>query len=630
MMKIVKAKSIRSSAFRVATLAACALLLGGCDPNLDVENPNQPDREAALATGSDVESLIVSSYNAYHNVAHSTLSGVVSECGGNAWLSVLNALADHTTSNWANYGFSDTAGEPREALPNSEADPDACISTAAWFRAYQGLAAASEGLKAMEEGVDIGDNGENNARARAWAKMSQGLIHGQLSILYDKGFIVDETVQLVDEQGNANIPEFASYREMNQAAMGYFQEAIQIASNNDFTTPSTWLDGQSLSSDEMVGLINLYMARYMARWPRSPSEAQEVDWAAVQSRLEQGLDLEGNPFTQPATGQFWGGLEVWTEWGGAALQLAMVDNKTVGPADQSGAYQDWLNAPPNESTPFDVETPDQRIPEPTKTVTLEGGTEIQNDFGCMPAAIFGLSVQSDAGSGPVPENPACGQAHSYIGYHVGTFMPAQRGVVGLTHYSRYETYFGTCNMFQPDLTITGPVCDFTEFAKDMLMAEALWRQGQGQQAADILNEYREGAGIGEVGPNGVSGEDCVPRMPDGSCADFIHTLAYETGLARSAEFGGDMWADKRRWGMLTSGTAVQMPVPAAELATINEEIYTFGGEAGGAAPVIQPGDKESILRKVRWSLNVLEAQREARRANRPSVSLDRSAPAGVR
>lgn len=601
-----------------AALLSLAVALAGCDPNLAVENPNQPDRERALATGSDVESIIVASFSAYHDVAHSDLGGVLSECGGTSWTAVYNALADHSTSNWANYGFSDTANQPREALPNSSADPDACLWATPWFRAYQGLAAASEGLKAMEAGVDIGEDGANNARARAWAKLNQGTLHGMLSLLFDKGFVVDETVALTDEQGNANIPEFSSYQEMNSAAIGYLQSAIQIANNNDFTTPAGWTNGRALTSDELAALAHSYIARFMARWPRNPSEAQSVDWASVQSHLEQGHDFR---FAESNTAGFWSGLEVWGEWGGAAFPFAFVDNKTVGPADQSGAYQDWLNAPVNESVPFDVQTPDERIPEPVQTLTLEDGTPITQNLGCYPAAIFGVSVQE--ATGPGPDTEMCGQAPSFIGYQVGTFMPRARGVIGLSHYARYETNYGPCSMLQADFSFDGVVCDFTQMDKSFLMAEALWRQGDAQAAADILNEFREGAGVGEAGPNGVSENadgECVPRMPDGSCADFLHTLAYEKGLAVSAEHTGDMWADKRRWGLLTTGTPVQVPIPAQELATLGEEIYTFGGDAGGAAPVIQPGDKESILKKIHWSLSVLEAQRQARGAKRPSIS----------
>lgn len=608
----------RGIAYGGTALLCLLVLLTGCDPNLDVENPNEPNRSDVLATGADVESLIVSSFQAYHDVAHSDLGGIQG-CGGDSWTSTINSLADHTTSTWGNYGHNPVASEPRQALPNTSASPNQCLIAVPWFRAYQGLAAASEGLKALDAGVQI-DDGAGNARARAWAKFSQGLLHGQLALLYDKAFSVDETVQLVDESGEPIQPEFLSYREMAQAAVGYFQAAIDIANQNDFETPAGWTNGRVLTSDELAALAHSNIARYRARWPRNPSEAQEVDWAAVQSNLEQGHDFH---FGSPTTGEWWSGLEVWTEWGGGAQQFAMVDNKTVGPADTSGAYQNWVNTPASERTPSDVPvilSPDERIPDPMQSITLSDGSSIAMNYGCLDVAVaFGFNTQET--TGPVDGNPACGMAPSYIGWHVGFFMPATSS--GLSHYSRYETYYGPCNTLQASFANEGFICDFTTFDKDMLMAEALWRQGQGGQAAAILNDYREGAGLGDVTATGVSGEDCVPRMPDGSCADFIHTLAYETGLIRSSEHTGDMWADKRRWGMLTTGTALQFPIPSQELNTLGEDLYTFGGVGGaGAAPVIQPGDQESILRKVRWSLNALEMQRQ-RRAQRPSTGAQR-------
>ena len=608
-------------------LLSCAILFMGCDPDLDVDNPNSPDRSEALATGSDVESLIVSSFNAYHDVAHSDLGGVLSECQFTAWTSTINSMADHTTSNWANYGHDALGSEPRGEVPNSQAATPTCVFATPWFRAYQGLAAASEGLKAIEEGVQIGDEGQDNARARAWAKMSQGLLHGMLSILYDKSFIVDETVQLTDAQGNAIIPEFSSYQEVNSAAVSYLQSAITIASNNDFTIPAGWTNGTSLSSQQFIALAHSYIGRFMARWPRNPTEAQSVAWGDVASHLQQGHTFL---FSMPANQGFWSGLDFWTEAGGASQQFSFVDGRTVGPADQSGDYQNWLSLPPSQRSPdsLKVETPDERIPEAIDSLTAPDGSAVSNKYGCEPASLFGEATQEP--TGPVAGNPVCGMAPSFIGYHNGTYMPAARGLEGLSHYSRYETYYGPCSLIQQDRTFDGPVCEFTQFDKDMLLAEALWRDGQQQAAADILNGYRDGAGVGDVSADGVSGENCVPRTADGACAGFIQTLAYEKGLLVSAEHTGDMWADKRRWGMLTQGTANQFPVPAQELSTVGEEIYTFGGNVDGdAAPVIQEGNLESILRKVRWSLQVLEAQEQSRERRMPTQTAGAQRTTGV-
>ncbi len=590
---------------RGAMLALCAFALASCDPDLDVDNINDPDRSRALATGSDVETLIQNTFNAYIDVSQSNLGAGVSECSATAWTAVLNAMADHSTSNWSNYGFARTANQPRTAIPNSSANEDACLMSTIWFRAYQGLAAASEGLRALNEGgIQIGEEGEDNARARAWAKMNQGLLHGMLGMIYDKAFVVDEETELVDDQGNAVIPEFSNYMEVRDAAIGYLQEAISIAESNDFTTPATWTNGTELTSSQIAALAHSYIARFMVRTPRNPSEAENVDWAAVESHLAQGHTFD---LTIGGTSPFWSGLKVWGSGGGLSLQLALVDNKTVGPADTTGAYQDWLAAPVNGSDPFDVQSPDERIPEP-----------VDSDIGCWNPSF----------TGPAEDAPRCGKAPSWIGYHASTFQPSQRGVIGLSHYSRYEQYFGeTCDFFSSDFSFTGQICEFTQRDKDFLMAEALMRQGDMAGGADIINDYRVPAsGLPPADASGVQGQtNCVPKTPDGSCGDLWDVLQYEKGLAVFTEYSGDMWADKRRWGTLTTGTATQLPVPASELETIGREIYTFGGDAGSAAPVIQENDSESILRKVKWSLQVLEQQRQERRAARPDLGARKGA-----
>ena len=576
---------------RLAVRASALLLLvvfaGACE-GLGVTNPNQPDRERALATSGDVESLIVSSFNAYFDVSQSNFVDVTTECGDNtAYMAVLNAMADQTTSSWSNYGFARTTAEPRREFPNSTANEDSCLATDPWFRSYQGLAAVASGLRAIDEGVEIGDGGADTPRARAWGKFTQGLLHGMLGLLFDKAFIVDETTDLVDEAGNAIALPFASYQEMTAAAVGYLQEAVSIASGNTFTTPATWLNGTSLTNGQLAALARSYVARFTIRNTRSVAERSGLDWSSLlNNEINQGhtfdLALQGDEAA------WWSGLKVWATMGGVGWQLAMVDLKTVGPADQSGAYQNWINTPPADRQPFDVVTPDGRIPQP---VVIPGADESN---GCAD----GLDL------------PQCGNAPAYIGYHEDTFLPATRGTYQLSNYTRYEQWYGPiCNAALPDESFVGSVCEFTQRDLAFLKAEALWRTGDAQGGADIINQFREPEG--ELPPataNGVQGQtDCVPRTPDGSCGDFLDVLVYEKGLAIMAEHAGDMWADKRGWGRLTPGTLIQLPVPARELETLALEIYTFGGSSGGAAPVIVPGDLNSVLVKVKWDLERMQA-----------------------
>lgn len=583
---------------RVTGLLLFAMFAGACE--LGVTNPNQPDRERALATDSDVESLIVSAINAYWDVSQSNFDNVISECDGEgtAFMAVLNAMADHSTSSWSNYGLSRTTAEPRSTFPNSSANADTCLATQPWFRAYQGLAAAASGLRAIAEGLEIGDGGVDTPRAQAFGRFAQGLLHGILGLIFDRAFIVTEETQLVDEQGNAVELPFATYQEMQAESTRLLEEAISIASSNTFTTPATWLNGRTLTSSELAALAHSYIARLEARNSRDPGERSGKDWNAILNHIGQGHTFD---FTvQGDASAWWSGLKIWGSGGGEALQLAMVDLKTVGPADQSGAYQAWVNSPPAQRNPFNVVTSDQRIPDP-----VQESSPGVNSNGCFD----GL------------DTPQCGNAPAYIGYHRNTFLPATRGTYQLSNYTRYEQHFGPlCNYFQPDFSWTGQVCEFTQRDLAFLEAEARWRTGDAQGGADIINQFRvpEG-GLPPATVNGVEGQaDCVPKRPDGSCGNFLDVLVYEKGMAVALEHGGDMWADKRGWGFLTPGTAIHLPVPAQELETLELDIYTFGGAAGGAAPVVIPGDLTSALEKAAWDLEVLESLEARRRAFKSS------------
>ncbi|MBW3534261.1 MAG: hypothetical protein KY453_03425 [Gemmatimonadetes bacterium] len=138
-----------------------------------------------------------------------------------------------------------------------------------------------------------------------------------------------------------------------------------------------------------------------------------------------------------------------------------------------------------------------------------------------------------------------------------------------------------------DPFMTGLASDMTERELDFLQAEAALRQGNTAQALSILNEYR--VGNGELPPATAAGapggpDACVPQNPDGSCGDLWETLKYDKRIEVWHTGMGIAFWDDRGWGDLTPGTAVHFPVPGEELLVLLEEIYTFGGDAGGAAP----------------------------------------------
>jgi GMP synthase (glutamine-hydrolysing) len=63
-----------------------------------------------------------------------------------------------------------------------------------WQDNYGAISAASDGIRAIDNGLEIGPGGERNARALAFATFVQGLSSCNIGLWYDQAFIIDQTV----------------------------------------------------------------------------------------------------------------------------------------------------------------------------------------------------------------------------------------------------------------------------------------------------------------------------------------------------------------------------------------------------------------------------------------------------
>ena len=228
-------------AFALATMVG----LSACD--LDVANPNQADRERALASPDDVETLISSSFQSYCSVTH--------HWGTNAH--AFNHMSSRHTATWGNFGMNDLGREPREALPNTPSYRWAYVFEAPWQDNYGGISAASDGLAAIRDGLQIGPDGERNERASAFAKFVQGLSACNVALWFDQAYELDEDTDLaaIDPNDTKPYPEFMEF------ALGKLEEARQLALNNTFTLEEGWINGNPLDNGDFARLIQSYMAR---------------------------------------------------------------------------------------------------------------------------------------------------------------------------------------------------------------------------------------------------------------------------------------------------------------------------------------------------------------------------------
>lgn len=521
----------------VLTLASLFLILAiGCR-DMQVTNPNDPDRERALATGQDVQALISGSFQSYWYATHRRYPSAQ-----------LSAAADAHSSSWGGWGM-DAGKEPRVAFNNDPSYHRSATNRHPWNNSYTALAGARDGLGAiLQEGVTIREHGQDvTQRSVAFGKLVQALALSTLAATFDRAFVVDESTDF-DKLGNplAFDPEggvedvvgLVPYQEVWEAAEEKFAEAIAAAQGASFTIPSSWV-GDHLPWTEQDFLIfaRAFRARFRTQIPRSPSERDAVDWEAVLSDLSQDL-----PF--PFGGQYDGESAWWDRkklHSASVTGWARLDNRTVGPADVSGAWENWLSQPLDLRYPFDVLTPDSRITEPMKPMTNG----------------------------------------KYVTFMGNSPFPASRGIYHFCNYidHRYAHL--------PAAGYLGFYEDFTEKEVDFLRAEALYRTGDRAGAMAIVNRHRANGDLPpfttEQNPSGP--EACVPQMPDGSCGNLWEALKYEKRIeCFHASFGMEYF-DDRGWGDLVEDTYVHLPIPGEELLLLMMEIYTFGGPGDGTASI---------------------------------------------
>ena len=537
------------------TVLAAALLFGGAAcADLDIENPNAPDRERALAEPSDVESLISGSFNRWWNTQGS-------HAGFRAGLS---AVGFNHSATPANFGMVEFSQLPRQPLNNSTAWSFYSEFANTWEWSYEAAGAVREGLIAMgvgpeadpEEAVELAEHD----RALAFARFVQGLAHGTVAQLFDQGYIYDETVPL-DPDNPAEIGDPIPYDQVMDQALDYLAEAAQVASESDFTLPDTWMSLE-LTSDELAEYAHAWRARFATTVARTPEERAQVDWDQVLDDIEAAGDTD-------KTIRIGGDLISWGIDYGNLSGWSQMNYHFHGMADQSGDYQDWIETPPMEREAFIMETPDLRFPRGSTREEQEQG--IGTDEGCVNMGIHWTI-------------PGCVDGGASVG---DQWSQAARGTWRWSYYRDWRYWRPPSIIFS--------VREHPELAARelrLLEAEALYRQGDEGAAVEIIDETRtEIGGLGTAADNA----DCVPRLPAGAdpdrmdgdlCGDVLEALKWEWRTELAWKGFGTQYFASRGWGDLPEGTFLNLPVPQQDAELFGLEVYTTGGVGGNeAAPV---------------------------------------------
>jgi hypothetical protein len=507
---------------RAACLVACGTLMSCID--LTRPNNNDPDRVRATNSPGDVEALIASTFQIWWPRVYGTTPSVM-------WA----AMGYERSTPFLCYSSQEMSQEPRPAWNNTTVYVRSNTSSGTWQDLYSVISLANDGLAALDRGVQIGTNGADNTRARAFAKFMQGIAHGYLALQYDKAVIVDEHTDI----DTLATPTYQPYPEVMSAAIAMLKTAIAISDTANFTLPSVgWIPGLALTSKDLSRLAHTYIARFEAYVPRTATERAAVNWADVIAQIAAGVTSDFAPIGSP-TGLVDNGKRIFARANAFPGDQQRASNWLVGPADSLDGFKNWVATPVAERNPFQLRTADRRI-----------------------------------------QGDAVGSKGTYFGYDPNvSWMNPTRGLYLRSFYYFYR--FGAGTTWN-----NGPLVAITRTEMDLLKAEAAIRLGRADEAVPLINKTR--IANGKLPPVDLSGPPdragCVPRKTTGACGSLWDALRYEKRIELAGVDGQVAFYDARGWNTLAEKSFLELPIPGRELEIQRLPNYTFGGGGPMSAP----------------------------------------------
>jgi hypothetical protein len=548
---------------RTVGLAGALILGAAACQDMDVTNPNNPNRESVLQSPADVQALVSGTFVQWFNRVE----------GSNVTIP-MSTIADEFSTAFFDFGGLELSQEPRAQLnprsPNSN-------HSAVWQDYYRVIAGVNTAFRAIEEGnLTVREGGADvTMRLRAFGKFMQGLAHGQVALTFDKGYVSSEGLDFETLTFEEAADQVRPYTEVLDTAIAQLEQAIEIAQANTFTLPATqaqWIPGLTISNQQLARLAHTYIARFIAYTPRTPAERAAVNWQEVLTHLDQGITGDFAPEGTPDIMESLYKNRASRQRTTTPSDFMRVDYMVVGPADTTEGFRSWYNTPAAQRQPFRLQTPDRRI-EGLATWNRATGAWT----GATPPTTCANVPSPSASSRPTA---SCGL---YMGFHdeVAFFNPG-RGTYLRSFYFYHRYGRGTS-------WESGPITIINQAELDLLRAEALIRLGRAADAVPLINKTRvPNGGLAPVTIDGVPGAapNCVPRKISGACGNLWDALRYEKRIETLGLNGGIPFYDHRGWGILLEGSILQFPMPVVDIELLfgSDAVYTFGGDLPGSAP----------------------------------------------
>jgi len=518
----------------LVTLLGAVLLIAGC-ADLDIENLNAPDAERAITDASDLQSVLAGGYTSWWNGSYSNTPQSVPQPHLDGW-------GDAMTTTNAFRGFWNVAvDEPRAEFPNTLSFGDLSIVENPWSNLNAAISSANDVIFQIEFNnfAVVIDGTDETQESLAAAYFLRGLAYGHLANYYNQAFIVgadfgeDEIAAL----------EFSDYEAVLAQARADLNQARSIAEVNAFTMQNYLPFTVSVTNDRLVEMANSFEARFIISNPRTPAENDAINWSEIRTLAANGIQdgvimqLDGSSWFnnyQYISGLFW----YWR-----------VDNRIIHMMDDSYPIKYPANRAGEALAP--AQSDDARL----CPGTTDGLSFFQGD---------GLTEARELGC--------------YFAYETDqSFFREDRGPTLQSNYFYARDFVDEQWNRTPFAAGPGPIFLLEE--NRLMEAEAAARTNDIPGAVALVNNGSR-----------VTIGGLEPLDEGASEGEVLNAIYYERDIELYRTGMGLPYYDLRRRGQLQAGTPLHLPVPATELQTIGEALYTFGGVGNAGQPGTASGD----------------------------------------
>lgn len=488
-------------------------ILLGCEPyfsGLDIKNDHQPDIETVMGDINQYPSLIGGAYN---NWWHHMLGAY----DGDTWILATNSDAYTAgAGNWDLQVYYYRRNYEKPMIPNT--DKNAGFPKTLWYNHYSKISTVRNMLAMISNKGLIykEDNKDQTYKILANCYFLMGAFYTELSLLFDKCFIITEETDLQ----KITVDNIRPASEVKETALSYLDKCIELCNSHNFSNFTGLLPLDAVGDNVKLRQFAKFMAaRAIAYQPRTKAEYADIDWEKVKNYISEGLTMDIKAILPMQGWQEWSyAAASWpggNQWGRVGLRVI---NMMAYPNDPGAIWPLPIDFGQGQTLP-EANSPDYRL-----------GT----DF------VYYPSVNTPTGG------------LSYDGY------------------SKYSSY--VLNRFsesgQP--SGEGELYFLTKAESDLLYAEAALHTGDISKAVELINNTRQKRGkLNDININ--STREAILEA-------IFYERFVECGYAYTATPFYDRRRTPIDKFQLTTRSFRQLPIPVLELSFYGLETYTFGGE----------------------------------------------------